>query len=365
MPWRANSGRRSSAYRVSSGPFDLVTQMTSDRVRGEEELIREFLAPLVGGAAGALGLSDDCALFEPLPGRDLVLKTDPVIGGVHFFLDDDPADIAWKALAVNVSDLAAKGARPEAFLMTLAFPQAPARDWMRRFAEGVGVAQAGLKCPLLGGDTDHVPGGRLSIGITVIGSVAHGCMVRRGGARPGDRLFVSGTIGEASIGLRLRKAVAGVEPAPDWVLSEAERAAFLTRYLRPQPRLGLAPVLREFARAAMDLSDGLVKDAVRMCRASGVDAMIEGGRVPLSGAAGRLAGEGAVKLEALITAGDDYEILAAVAPENCRGFEAGANSAEIAVREIGVCSAGTGLVQVLGPSGEFLTLAQTGWDHFG
>src|SRR5262245_48460657 len=165
-----------------------------DKPHGEEAIIA-LLAPLTEGDPAAFGLKDDCALVTPPPGTDLVLKTDPVAEGVHFLPGDPAGDIAWKALAVNVSDLAAKGARPLGYLMALSFPEAPAGAWMAGFVEGLRAAQAAFGCHLLGGDTDRRPG-PLSISITAIGSVPRGSMVPRGSARPGDVLFVSGTIGD-------------------------------------------------------------------------------------------------------------------------------------------------------------------------
>src|SRR6476620_6391259 len=188
--------------------------MTSNRRQGEplqgEEAIIRLLAPLAQGAPGALGLEDDCALLAPAPGSELVLKTDPVAEGVHFLADDAPEDIAWKALAVNVSDLAAKAARPLGYLMALSFPEPPGVAWLARFAAGLQAAQSAFGCHLLGGDTDRRPG-PLTITITIVGEVETGRMVRRATARPGDALFVSGTLGDAALGLLLRKdqALAG------------------------------------------------------------------------------------------------------------------------------------------------------------
>ena len=177
-----------------------VCAMSNEHITSEADLIA-MLTHLTAGAPGAFGLRDDCACLTPRPGYDLVLKTDPVRAGVHFFPDDPPAAIAWKALAVNVSDLAAKGARPVAYLMALSFPAPPTRTWVTEFARGLGAAQAAFGCHLIGGDTDRSPG-PLSIGITVIGEVPLGAMVRRDTARPGDAIYVSGTLGDSGIGLR-------------------------------------------------------------------------------------------------------------------------------------------------------------------
>ncbi len=195
---------------------------------------------------------------------------------MHFLAGDAPDDIAWKALAVNVSDLAAKGAKPIGYLMALSFPEAPTQGWMAGFAAGLRAAQDRFGCHLIGGDTDRRPG-PLTIAITVVGSVAQGRMVRRGTARPGDVLFVSGTLGDAALGLALRK---GPDLAKAWGLSPEEDAHLRRRYLRPEPRLALAPALRAHASAAMDISDGLAKDLGRMCAASGCGAHVRFADLP-------------------------------------------------------------------------------------
>ena len=313
-----------------------------------------YLAPLAAGYPGAFGLQDDCALLTPPPGTQLVLKTDPVAAGVHFFADDAPEDIAWKALAVNVSDLAAKGAEPLAYLMALALPRAPARDWMRRFADGLRDAQAAFGCHLIGGDTDRTAG-PLTIAITAIGSVPAGRMVRRATARAGDLLYVTGSIGDAALGLRLRRD-AGV--AASWGLDADGAAYLIQRYLRPRPALGLREALRAHAGAAMDLSDGLVKDLGRMCAASGVGARIEAGRVPLSAPARAAVRARPALLVELLTGGDDYEVLIAVPPARRAAFEAMTGLASI-----GEIVSGNG-VTVMDASGAPMTFARTGWDHF-
>ena len=174
----------------------------AETIEGEESLIQGYLAPLAAGFPGAFGLQDDCALLTPEPGTELVLKTDPVMAGVHFFPDDAPDDIAWKALAANVSDLAAKGAQPLAYLMALALPVAPKHAWMQRFVLGLGQAQQAFGCHLIGGDTDRRPG-PLTITPMVIGEIPCGQMVRRSAALSGDIICVSGSLGDASLGLAL------------------------------------------------------------------------------------------------------------------------------------------------------------------
>src|SRR4051794_22758949 len=239
----------------------------------EDELIARFFAPLA--SEGGLGLKDDAALLRPAAGHDLVLTVDALVAGVHFFPDDPPDAIAAKALGVNISDLAAKGASPAGFLLALALPDDWSEAWLAAFAEGLGEAARAFACPLLGGDTVRA-NGPLSLSVTAVGQTPAGRMVRRTAARDGDRLCVTGRIGDAALGLGLRRG----EGAP-WAasLGETERAFLLDRYLRPRPRLALAPALRDHARAAMDVSDGLAGDLAKMMRASGVSAVVDLGRV--------------------------------------------------------------------------------------
>ena len=326
-----------------------------------EEAIIALLAPLTEGHAGAFGLKDDCALLTPEPGTELVLKTDPVAEGVHFLPGDAPQDIAWKALAVNVSDLAAKGAAPLGYLMALSFPAPPTMGWMTGFVEGLGAAQTRFGCHLLGGDTDRRPG-PLTISITAIGTVPRGRMVPRTTAQAGDALFVSGTIGDAGLGLELLQN-SGLRDA--WGLSDAAANTLRRRYRRPEPRLALAPVLRHYASAAMDVSDGLIKDLERMLRASGVAGRLVAANVPLSDAARTVIARAPERLSRLMTAGDDYEILAAVPGDKAVAFAAAAAAAGIPVAGVGQVLPGPPALTVEGPDGRPMDLPErTGWDHF-
>jgi thiamine-monophosphate kinase len=329
------------------------------RIKCEDDLVGTFLAPLAAGFPGALGLKDDCAVLTPTPGCELVLKTDPVVAGVHFLAGDDPADIAWKALAVNVSDLAAKGATPRIYLMALSLPEAPERDWMARFAEGLGAAQRAFGIHLAGGDTDRTPG-HLSIAITVIGEVPAGRMVRRAGAEAGDVLYISGTLGDAALGLALRMDGA---LAARLGLRADEVAHAIRRYVRPEPRFALAEVLRAHARAAMDLSDGLMKDLGRMCRAAGVGAQVSVADLPLSPAVRRALAAEPARIRDVVAAGDDYEILAAVLPAVCADFEMAARQAGVAVTRVGEITSARE-VRVLDAQGVPLAPGRSGWDHF-
>lgn len=334
-------------------------------LHGEEAIVQEYLAPLAAGYPGAFGLMDDCAAFTPVPDHDVVVKTDPVASGVHFLADDPPADIAWKALAVNVSDLAAKAAEPRAYLMALSFPEAPTRGWMAAFASGLAEAQAAFGMHLIGGDTDRRPG-PVTISITVLGEVPSGRMVLRGSGRPGDVLFVSGTLGQAAMGLALLQ-----EPAlaDRWGIDGASARAAIAKYRRPQPRLALRDALRSHASAAMDLSDGLAKDLGRMCRASGTGATVSIGALPRDAVAAAAVAADPSRWNDVLAAGDDYEILVAVNADRAAAFEAEANAAGRLAREpfamirIGTVKA-TGKVSFLGPDGSPFVLQRSGWDHF-
>ena len=333
--------------------------MATEPLQSEQQIIQEFLAPLAASAPGAFGLADDCAIFGPTPGHDLVLKTDPIAAGVHFFADDAPADIAWKALAVNVSDLAAKGARPRGYLMALSFAEPPMRAWMAAFATGLAAAQQVFGMVLLGGDTDRRPG-PLTVSITVLGEVPAGRMVRRGGAVAGDRLFVTGTIGDAWLGLQLRAASARARSWP----AALDRARLVGCYLRPDPPLALAPAILALASGAMDLSDGLVKDAGRMARAAGVHLEIAAEKVPLSADARALAATDASLFSDLVTGGDDYQVLAAVAPSRAAEFVSAAQAAGVQLTEIGVARRGPAAAAIVDARGQPLHFARTGYDHF-
>src|SRR5271170_1470758 len=241
----------------------------------EDNLIARYFAPLAGPAG--LGLRDDAALMRPPRGEDLVLTTDALVAGVHFFADDPPEAIARKALRVNLSDLAAKGARPLGFLLTLALPRDWREEWLKAFAGGLGADASDYNCPLIGGDTVATPG-PLTLSVTAIGSVPEGRMARRTGVKPGDRLYVTGTIGDAAIGLRVRQG-----RGPE--IPQADRAFLLERYLTPEPRLALIGAMAGHASGGMDVSDGFVGDLTKMLAASGVSARAMILRPPLSRAA--------------------------------------------------------------------------------
>jgi thiamine-monophosphate kinase len=328
-------------------------------VSAESELIARYFKPLATHP-GAFGLADDAAAIAPPAGHDLVLKTDGLIGGVHFFPDDPPDGVARKALRVNLSDLAAKGAAPLGFLLAIALPKDFSENWLAAFARGLGEDADAYKCPLLGGDTDRTPG-PISISISAFGSLPHGTMVRRSGATAADRVFVTGTIGDAALGLCLRQD-AGLAKA--WKLDDAMRDHLVARYRVPQPRVALAELVRANAAAAMDVSDGLAGDLGKLCRASGVSAEIDAARVPLSPAAARALAADPALIEPILTGGEDYEILGAMAPDCIDDFRAAAQRHGVAVTDIGRMVEGDTPPRFLDREGRPLTFARPAYSHF-
>lgn len=296
----------------------------------------------------ARGLTDDAAVL-PRPGGDLVLTHDMLVEGVHYLPDDAPADVAWKLLAVNLSDLAAKGAVPVGVLLGYAMTDDGA--WDAAFAAGIGAAAQAMAVPLLGGDTVRMPpGAPRALGLTAIGLAPATGAPSRGGARPGDVLYVSGTIGDAALGLAIRQEAAESQG------SAGERAALVRRYTRPEPRLALGQSVAPFVSAMADVSDGLLIDARRMAAASGCAIRIDLDAVPLSGAFIAVRGEGADARLFAASGGDDYELL----------FAAGAEErfADEPVTAIGAVEAGSGLSLCF--QGERVALPERlGYEHGG
>ncbi|MEX0852127.1 MAG: thiamine-phosphate kinase [Bauldia sp.] len=320
---------------------------------GEFELIERYFRPLAADP-GAFGLGDDAALYRQRPNEDLVVSADMIAEGVHFFPDDPPASIARKALRVNLSDLAAKGAAPFGYLLSLALPGDWTEAWVRGFAAGLRSDQARYGVTLLGGDTIRAAGG-LSISVTVIGRVPKGRMVLRSGARAADIVCVSGTVGDAALGLRLRQG--SLQPV-------AGTGQLLGRYLLPRPRVALAPVLRRHATSAMDVSDGLVGDLAHICEVSGVGAEVDLAAVPLSAAARRLAASDPALIPLILNGGDDYEILATVRKLSLGRFVASAKAVGVAVTPIGRIVRGRGPPVVMDPGGHPVSLTGHSHTHF-
>jgi len=322
---------------------------------GEFDLIAKYFAPLAKGEPGAFDLTDDAAILTPTPGMDLVVTTDAIVAGVHF-LPEDPADtIAQKALRVNLSDLAAKGAKPRAYLMTAAFPRDTDNSWLKAFALGLKGDQKRFGLALIGGDTVATPG-PLTLGVTAIGEVGRGKMLTRAGAKVGDDIWVTGTIGDAALGL---KALNGDALG----LDDGQLRHVIERYRVPEPRLAFGRGLVGLAHACLDISDGLIADLGHVSDVSAVAIEIEATAVPLSPAAGAVVDGAFVSLAELLTAGDDYE-LAFAAPTSARArLTALAARTRTKATRIGTARKGKG-VAALDAAGAPLPLARAGYVHF-
>ena len=329
--------------------------MASDPSGPDEfETIARLLRPLA--APEALGLMDDAAAIPGRPGQDLIVSNDAMVAGVHF-LDADPLDlVARKLLRTNLSDLAAKGAEPYGYFLAVAWPAGAGWAERERFAAGLAEDQARFGLTLLGGDTVSTPG-PLTLSMTILGWTPAGAMVRRSAARPGDRVLVSGTIGDGWLGLQAAKgALGGVAPAAaEWLAG---------RYRLPEPRLELRDVLRACAGGAADVSDGLIADAGHIARASGVQLRLNLERLPVSEPASQWLArqpDRARALAALATGGDDYEIVLTAAPAHAQALIAEAEASGVALTEIGEAVDGEGALAVF--EGRDLLLERTGWRH--
>lgn len=320
---------------------------------GEDDLIARYFRPLATDP-GALGLVDDAALLKA-SGEDLVVTTDAIVEGVHFFPSDPPDTIARKALRVNLSDIAAKGALPAGFVLTLALRE-PNEQWLAPFARALGEDAASFNCPVLGGDTVSTPG-PLMISITAFGRVPPGEMVRRTSAKPGDRIAVTGTIGDAALGLRILKGEGeGIDAA--------SRDFLIQRYRVPQPRNALAIAIRSHASAAMDVSDGLAGDLAKLCVASGVSAVVKLTDVPLSVPVRTLVTRGSSSIEAAVSGGDDYEVLCTVPENRWDSLVDAAQKADVKVTAIGTVEAGSAAPRFLDAAGQPVVLKRLSFSHF-
>ena len=308
---------------------------------GEFDLIaRYFTRPV---RRNPLGVGDDCALLQPRPGMQLAVSTDLLLEGRHFLSTVDPRRLGHKALAVNLSDLAACGAQPLAFTLALALPRVD-EAWLAAFSEGMYALADQHHCELVGGDTTRGP---LAINITVFGEVPAGQALLRTGAQAGDDVWVSGTLGDARLAL---EAFRGTLSLPQAVFEAARR-----RLEQPEPRVALGQGLRGIASAAIDLSDGLLGDLGHILAGSGVGASLEAERVPRS--------ETPRPLALLLNAGDDYELAFTAAPARRAEVEAAARAAGAPVTRIGRIEATPGL-RVLDAQGKALSVPAASFDHF-
>lgn len=324
---------------------------------GEFDLIARYFAPIAAAFPGALGLKDDVALFDPPAGSRLVVTADAMVAGVHFLEGDPPGLIARKLMRVNLSDLAAKGAMPYACLLTLSLPKGTAEGWVAAFAKGLAADAAEYAFPLAGGDTTSTPG-PLSLSLTAVGLMPQGrAPLLRSGAKPGDAVFVTGTIGDAHLGLAVQQGEFA-DLAPE------HRAALIERYRLPQPRVAFGQALAAIpgVHAAADVSDGLIADLSHICAASGLAGTVEAAKLPLSPAA-VAAGRSTDLRPRLMTGGDDYEIVFTAAPQAEAAVRAAAKMAGIAVTQVGAIAAGQGVTAIDG-EGKVISLLQKGYRHF-
>ena len=320
---------------------------------GEFERIRRYFAPLAG--PGGLGLVDDAALLDCAPGHRLVITADAIVAGVHYLPDDPPELVARKLLRVNLSDLAAMGARPLHYVLTTALPAELGPEWLARFAEGLGEDQRRYGIDLLGGDSVGTRGPAV-LSLTAIGEVAAGREIRRCGAQAGDLVWVSGTMGDAFLGLDLLRGA-----HPD--LAPEHRDYLVRRFRLPEPRTELGPRLCGIARAMIDVSDGLLADLGHICETSRAAAIIELELLPLSLAARAVVERDPGIRAQLAAAGDDYELLFAAPADATEAIATLSLRLGLPVTRIGRIDVGTG-VRLLNADGHQISLEATGYRHF-
>ncbi len=321
----------------------------------EFALIADLLAPLSRGAPGAFGLGDDAALLSVPEGCDLVTTKDMLVAGVHFMADDEPGLIARKLLRVNLSDLAAMGATPRAYLLALALPKSTGESWLRGFVGGLALDQAAYGIDLIGGDTVSTDG-PFTASLTALGEVRHGQEIRRSGAVAGDLIFVSGSLGDGALGLAvLSGALEG--------LDEAAEAMLRDRYHLPRPRIELGLRLSGLAHGLIDISDGLIADLGHICAASKVAAEIDAPRIPLSPAARAALANDPGLLATVLGGGDDYELLFTADRAAAAALDAIANELDLPITAIGRIKAGSGVVAV-DEKGDEIDVPAPGWRHF-
>ncbi len=330
----------------------------------EFDLIARYFAPL--SASNAFGLLDDAAVIAPPLGHDLVITKDMLVSDRHFFDKDPPEAIAAKALRVNLSDLAAKGARPLGFLLGMALPENWQPVWLERFAEGLARDITFYDCPLYGGDTVQASGG-LTISITAFGTVPSGQMVRRTTLQEGDSLYVSGAIGDSALGLKMRMYSSTAYGKSNFTKYQKKDDFdyLLNRYLLPQPRLELRNAILEFASASMDISDGFIGDLAKMLEKRNLALSFPVSRIPMSDAAKNAILIEPELLETVLTGGDDYELLIAVPTSNKLEFEQAAKETGIAVTYLGVATkAQSARLEIFDGNGLPLRFASTSFSHF-
>ena len=319
----------------------------------EFDIIAQIFAPLAT-APGAFGLKDDAAILPVRPGFDLIVTTDQIAEGTDFFKHDPAGTVGQKALLVNLSDLAAKGARPNAYLLTIALPDGMTMEWLKAFAEGLGAVQSQYGLSLIGGDTSRTEG-PLSIGVTAFGFVAEGKMIRRSGAKPGDAVYVTGTIGDSGGGLAIFRR-------EKHTLDEAQRDYLVERYRVPKPPAAFGAALTGRASASADISDGLLADVGHIAKASGARVALDAAAIPRSQALRAFWGDDRAAIARAATAGDDYQIAFTADPAQESEILAAARETGTQVTRIGRVEAGEGVVLML--DGQAVAVPEPGYRHF-
>jgi thiamine-monophosphate kinase len=322
----------------------------------EFALIDRLFLPLAEAAPESLRLTDDVALIEAGKGEQWAVTTDAIVAGVHFLPGDPPDLIARKLIRVNLSDLAAKGAEPRFLLLAACFPEDVSGEWLDRFASGLKFDCAQFKVALIGGDTVATPG-PLTLSLTALGIVERNSALLRSNARSGDNIWVSGSLGDAALGLLVaRRGAVG--------LAREHAEYLLDRYRLPQPRLALGRRLHGLAHAAMDISDGLLGDLGHICQASGLAAEVEAASLPRSPAARAALDAGLGDLATLAGGGDDYELLFTAPPAADAALHRLSKELGLPLTRIGRMLPGHG-VGLIGPDGHAIAVAHAGYRHFG
>lgn len=318
----------------------------------EFEMVQEYFLPLTMGRDEAGALLDDAAVFTLPEGMDLVVSSDTLNSGTHFLENEKPANIAHKALRVNLSDMAAMGATPLAYQMNLAFAEQPDEAWVKAFSHALLEDNKAFNVFCSGGDTTVSEGSAL-ISITIFGCVPKGQAVKRDGAQQGDLIVLTGPIGRAAVGVKCLLGLLDLDdPEP-----------FVSVCHKPQPRVALSPAIANYAHAAVDISDGFIADLGHVCQSSSLAAEVRLGDMPFTDETLDLLKKGVVNVETLLTGGDDYEIAMAVKPDNLDSLRAEAEAHGIELSVVGEFKAGEG-VHVINDHNEEMEFKRTGWTHF-
>lgn len=317
----------------------------------EFKLIEKYFRPLTQRRSEAMNLQDDAAILNVPPGHELVVSSDILVAGKHFLINEKPEFIAHRAFRTNLSDLAAMGADPYCYQMCIAFDKKPSETWIKSFTGALAKDQREFKIFCSGGDTTMAKG-KLTVSISAFGLVRRGKAVKRSGAKAGDALVITGFVGDAYIGLNILQKKFKIKSS-----------SCINAHRKPVPRVAMADIIQNYASAAIDISDGLVAEALHLCRASGCAADIDLDALKFSPTAQTLLKKKSVKIEDMITSGDDYELALAVPPENLNTLLQKLSKKGLKPQVIGFFRAGVPNVTVL-RGGRKIALKKSGFTHF-